>query len=93
MKKIILSLSALFAVSIASAQSYISQPDPTTYEVRKYKAEKKTETPEAVPASQETEVQVQASGALSQAQDAAPAQAAQPATAREKNIAENKKKK
>lgn len=93
MKKIILSLSALFAVSMASAQSYISQPDPTTYEVRKYNAEKKTETPQAAPAPKETEASTQATGALSQAQDAAPAPAAQPATAPEKNIAENKKKK
>ncbi|RYD91135.1 MAG: hypothetical protein EOP54_22930 [Sphingobacteriales bacterium] len=49
MKKIVLSLSALFAVSIASAQSYISQPDRTTYEVREYKAVKKADTPEAAP--------------------------------------------
>jgi len=43
MKKTLLSLSALFAVSIASAQSYISQPDRTTYDVREYKADKKAE--------------------------------------------------
>ena len=36
MKKIILSLSALFAVSIASAQSYPKQPDRTIVEYRSY---------------------------------------------------------
>ena len=41
MKKIILSLSALFTIGVASAQSYIKQPDPTTYNVVEYKATKK----------------------------------------------------
>jgi hypothetical protein len=36
MKKIILSLSALFAVSLASAQSYPKQPDRTIVEYRNY---------------------------------------------------------
>jgi hypothetical protein len=43
MKKIILSLSALFTIGVASAQSYIKQPDPTTYNVVQYKATKKVE--------------------------------------------------
>ncbi|KGO94324.1 hypothetical protein [Flavobacterium subsaxonicum] len=43
MKKIILSLSALFTIGVASAQSYIKQPDPTTYNVVEYKATKKAE--------------------------------------------------
>lgn len=41
MKKTILSLGLLLAVSVASAQSYIKQPDPTTYNVVEYKATKK----------------------------------------------------
>ncbi|TRW25146.1 hypothetical protein FMM05_07510 [Flavobacterium zepuense] len=41
MKKIILSLAALFTIGVASAQSYIKQPDPTTYNVVEYKATKK----------------------------------------------------
>ena len=53
MKEILLSLSALFAVSIASAQSYISQPDPSTYEVKQYKANKKAETAPAATAQPE----------------------------------------
>lgn len=37
MKKIILSLAAIFTVSIASAQSYSKQPDPKVYNVVRYK--------------------------------------------------------
>jgi hypothetical protein len=47
MKKTLLSLSALFAVSMASAQSYIKQPDPTTYQVVEYKPQPKEEKPVA----------------------------------------------
>ncbi|MCW4467359.1 hypothetical protein OGH69_00110 [Flavobacterium sp. MFBS3-15] len=36
MKKIILSLAALFGTLAVSAQSYPKQPDPTIYEVVKY---------------------------------------------------------
>ncbi len=46
MKKILLSLCALFAVSIASAQSYAKQPDPSTYEVVEYKQSNKTSNEE-----------------------------------------------
>jgi hypothetical protein len=90
MKKIILSLSALFAVSMASAQSYISQPDRTTYEVREYKAAKKAETQQAQPAQQQAAAQP--AEAVSQAQDA-PAQTAQPAAEPKKEVVENRKKK
>lgn len=47
MKKIVLSLSALFAVSIAAAQSYPKQPDPKVYNVvKQVPATKAAETDE-----------------------------------------------
>jgi len=54
MKKIILSLSALFTIGVASAQSYIKQPDPTTYNVVQYKATKKVAPNEEVKPETET---------------------------------------
>ncbi|MES2487693.1 MAG: hypothetical protein V4581_17315 [Bacteroidota bacterium] len=103
MKKTLLSLSALFAVCIASAQSYISQPDRTTYEVREYKAEKKAEAPSVQNEDPNLKPQVK------QSTDAQPAQqkirqadptttataqttTKQPVTTEDKKVAQNKKK-
>jgi hypothetical protein len=99
MKKILLSLSALFAVSMASAQSYSRQPDPSTYQVVEYKATKKTDTiatkpaqaaPQVTPEKQQTGKtnDVTAPKATSTAQAAK-----SPATTQErKSVAQNKKK-
>lgn len=57
MKKIVLSLSALFAISIASAQSYIKQPDPTTYQVNTNKAQPEAKTQSGPSAEEETPAQ------------------------------------
>lgn len=59
MKKMLLSVSALFAVTIASAQSYPKQPDPSVVNVVYYKKEavkeipKKEETATQQPAREE----------------------------------------
>jgi len=99
MKKIILSLSALFAVSIASAQSYTSQPDPSTYEVRHYKATKKVQPataqpdaaqPDAKPANGAAKTTNTFEGNSATAQTAATAQPA--VVSNDKKVAGNKKK-
>lgn len=53
MKKIVLSLSALFAVSVASAQSYPKQPDKTVVEYVNY--QKPAETPKEEVKAEETQ--------------------------------------
>jgi hypothetical protein len=77
MKKIVLSLSALFAVSIAAAQSYPKQPDTKVYNVvRQAPATKVAEANEA-PGNQEVK-------ADARREDTGDANEAQPAEALEK---------
>ncbi len=97
MKKQLLSLSALLAVSIASAQSYIKQPDPTTYKVVEYKQNQDTgtKTEEAQPQqpaqtaqeTQQPEVDANAT------ETRAAAETKQPAREPESKVAENRKRK
>jgi len=54
MKNIILTLSTLFAVSIASAQTYPKQPDPTVVEYVPFKRKVKTEATAAAQAQNTT---------------------------------------
>jgi hypothetical protein len=57
MKKIVLTLPALLIVSLATAQSYAKQPDPSTYEVVEYKPAKQpqAETPVATVQNKNTQ--------------------------------------
>ncbi|KOS07852.1 hypothetical protein AM493_18655 [Flavobacterium akiainvivens] len=83
MKKSLLSLFALFAVSIASAQSYIKQPDPTTYEVVNAKPAPQPETTTTTTQTQpEAPAPEKAPEATTQAdtKEAAPQKTEQPAT-------------
>ena len=51
MKKIVLTLPALLIVSLATAQSYAKQPDPSTYEVVEYKPAKQPQAKKPVATS------------------------------------------
>ena len=85
MKKIILSLAALFSVAVVSAQSYPKQPDPSVITYIEYK--------KVAPVQQESVTSEDAQAETAQAEGNTPVdvKATQPATVTGNAVTENRK--